>query len=83
VQQQNVIISIGDRAQVRSSGLCGIVKFVGDVHYARGEFVGIALDEPLGKNDGTVKGKSYFTCSPKHGIFVRRNDILIVSSCSS
>lgn len=29
--------------------------------------------QPLGKNDGTVAKKRYFTCAPRHGLFVRPN----------
>ena len=27
------------------------------------------LDQPVGKNDGTVSGIRYFTCQPNHGVF--------------
>lgn len=32
---------------------------------------GVVLDEPVGKNNGTVKGEAYFACEPKHGLLVR------------
>ena len=36
----------------------GVVKFLGAVHYAKGDdWVGVALDDADGKNDGTIKGQ--------------------------
>ena len=58
----------------------GTVAFLGSVHYAKGEWVGIVLAEPLGKNAGTVKGVSYFTCAPQHGLLVRPTEVGKVSS---
>eukprot|EP00929_Paragymnodinium_shiwhaense_P104556 TRINITY_DN69114_c0_g1_i1.p1 TRINITY_DN69114_c0_g1~~TRINITY_DN69114_c0_g1_i1.p1 ORF type:complete len:983 (-),score=270.31 TRINITY_DN69114_c0_g1_i1:294-3242(-) len=49
----------------------GTVKFYGNVEFAAGIWVGVALDELLGKNDGVVKEKRYFQCQHGYGIFVR------------
>lgn len=37
-------------------------------------WIGVELDEPLGKHDGAIAGpggQRYFTCAAKHGAFVR------------
>jgi dynactin complex subunit len=67
-------MNVGDRVVVQGKHP-GTVRFLGETHYAKGEWVGVALDEPNGKNNGTVKGVSYFSCAPKHGLIVRESDV--------
>ncbi|KAL4716817.1 hypothetical protein ACJJTC_012628 [Scirpophaga incertulas] len=59
------------RPTLRLTSHTGVVAYVGPAHFARGAWVGVALDAPVGKNDGTVGGTRYFSCRPRHGIFVR------------
>ncbi|KAF3008835.1 hypothetical protein E8E13_010799 [Curvularia kusanoi] len=58
----------------------GLVKYVGPIHVAEGAWLGIDLQEPTGKNDGSVRGERYFDCPPGHGLFVKETDILRIIS---
>ncbi|XP_055680972.1 restin homolog isoform X18 [Lutzomyia longipalpis] len=49
----------------------GHIAYIGETHFAPGDWAGVVLDEPSGKNDGCVSGKRYFQCEPKRGIFSR------------
>lgn len=49
----------------------GIVGFIGETQFARGIWVGVILDTPEGKNNGSVGGIQYFECAPNHGLFTR------------
>ena len=51
-------------------GQPGAGRYTGMAHFAPGEWVGVCLDEPIGKNDGTVRGMRYFKCRPNYGLFV-------------
>lgn len=67
-------IEVGNRCEVEMADHShhrGEVKFVGTTHCAKGYWVGVALDEPYGKNNGTLKGKAYFECGDNYGVFVK------------
>ncbi|KAH8834970.1 dynactin [Flagelloscypha sp. PMI_526] len=53
----------------------GVVRFSGSTQFSAGKWIGIELNEPNGKNDGTVQGIPYFTCRAKYGVFVRPSQI--------
>ncbi|AWP00867.1 putative dynactin subunit 1-like [Scophthalmus maximus] len=74
---------IGSTVEVTGKGQRGTVAYIGATLFASGKWVGVILDEPKGKNDGTVQGKRYFTCEENHGIFVRQSQIQVVEEGSS
>ena len=67
-------IEVGQRCEAEladKSKRRGEVKYVGKVDGTTGFWVGIELDEPWGKNNGSLKGKKYFSCEDNYGVFVR------------
>ncbi|XP_029695677.1 dynactin subunit 1-like isoform X7 [Takifugu rubripes] len=73
---------IGSVVEVIGKGQRGTVAYIGATLFASGKWVGVILNEPKGKNDGTVQGKRYFTCEENHGIFVRQSQIQVVDDGS-
>ena len=67
-------LAVGERCKVavpKTPTRLGQVKFLGATEFAEGLWAGIHYDEPVGKNDGSVKGKKYFSCPNKYGGFVK------------
>lgn len=69
-------VLIGESVIIRPYNSSGVVAFVGPTEFSHGTWVGVDLDAPTGKNDGTVQGVRYFTCRSKHGIFVRADKLI-------
>ncbi|CZR52612.1 probable DYNACTIN (150 KDA DYNEIN-ASSOCIATED POLYPEPTIDE) ro-3 [Phialocephala subalpina] len=61
-----------------SDGRVAVVRYVGATSFAAGEWVGVELEDYSGKNDGSVKGESYFECEMDKGMFLRPNAVSIV-----
>ncbi|XP_056342877.1 kinesin-like protein KIF13B isoform X3 [Oenanthe melanoleuca] len=49
----------------------GIVRYIGPTDFQDGTWVGVELDLPSGKNDGSIGGRQYFSCRPGHGLLVK------------
>ncbi|KFU87409.1 CAP-Gly domain-containing linker protein 4 [Chaetura pelagica] len=61
-------LKLGDRVVIAGHKV-GTLRFCGTTEFASGQWAGIELDEPEGKNNGSVGKVQYFKCAPKHGIF--------------
>jgi len=72
----SVEVEKGERVRLRN-GRTGTVWFIGKADFAKGEVVGLELDQwtPNG-HDGSVKGQRYFECPPGHGYFTRKAAIV-------
>lgn len=73
VEERGLSISARVRLLPETDARRGTVSYIGLVPEIPGVgvWVGVTLDEPTGKNDGTVKGKRYFACGNAHGVFIR------------
>ncbi|KAG2468126.1 CLIP4 protein, partial [Polypterus senegalus] len=71
-------INLGDRVIIAGQKV-GTLRFCGATEFAGGQWAGVELDEPEGKNNGAVGGIRYFRCPPNHGIFAPLSKITRVS----
>jgi len=71
-------MKVGDRCEVTLGGKRGVVQYVGKIpQIAPGWWVGVQYDEPVGKNDGSVKGRRFFECGDKYGGFLRPDKLQV------
>lgn len=76
-------LSINMRVNVvttRDGRLPGLIKFIGHTAFSPGMWIGVSLDAPVGKNDGSVQGRRYFDCPTEHGLFVKEDVVERVSN---
>lgn len=71
-------IKIGQKVEITGKNLKGKVAYVGMTNFAVGKWVGIILEEAKGKNNGTLKGQTYFTCQENFGMFVRPTQLTAI-----
>ena len=76
-------VRVGDRVRVVKTGSEGFARYVGAIDgLPSGLWVGVDLDEPVGKNDGEVKGSRLFVCAPLHGSVLRRSALVVLEQVS-
>ncbi|XP_014770662.1 CAP-Gly domain-containing linker protein 3 isoform X2 [Octopus bimaculoides] len=68
VTLQAMGLRLGDKVVINGTK-SGALRYCGPTEFAAGIWAGIELDEPIGKNDGSVGGIMYFRCASNHGVF--------------
>lgn len=70
---------IGKRVAVSGYKSLGVLRYFGFHKVHTDELrCGVELDKPLGKNNGTVKGHTYFSCTDKHGVLCKPDKVRLV-----
>ncbi|XP_065173982.1 dynactin subunit 1 isoform X2 [Atheta coriaria] len=66
---------LGQKVEVVGKEVQGIIAYIGVTEFASGKWIGLILDVPKGKNNGTVRGKEYFKCEENYGMFVKASQV--------
>jgi len=66
------------RCEVSPGEKRGTIRYVGQAEgLPQGYWIGVEFDEPVGKNDGSVKGKRYFQCNDGYGSMQRPDKVVV------
>nr|CDS27434.1 dynactin subunit 1 [Hymenolepis microstoma] len=71
-------LRLGSQVVVTGKGVEGTVAYIGTTQFSAGKWIGLVLNEPVGKNNGTVQGKRYFNCEDNYGLFVRPSQLSLL-----
>ncbi|KAF2264279.1 hypothetical protein CC78DRAFT_464009 [Lojkania enalia] len=73
IEERGLAVSSRVRLLPETDARRGTISYIGPVPEipGLGAWIGVTLDEPTGKNDGSAKGKKYFECGKNYGVFVR------------
>ena len=61
---------IGDRVEILEKNCAGSVAYIGRLKVGGKIMVGVVLDQPVGLNNGSYRGRPVFSCKNNHGLFV-------------
>jgi len=85
LKSRKLHIETGDHIVVKGEKT-GYVRYLGhldNVAPANAVFVGLELDAPVGRHDGAVNGKRYFSCAKDHAVFLPLQDVICIISKKS
>jgi hypothetical protein len=72
-----MVLEVGDRVVFKKYDEKATIRYIGCIDESELKWIGLEWDsEGLGKNDGSLNQKSYFTCPPKAGIFIENSKFL-------
>ncbi|XP_066581763.1 dynactin subunit 1 isoform X2 [Prorops nasuta] len=74
---------IGQRVEVIGKECQGVIAYIGHPSFASGKWIGVILDGPKGKNNGTIKGQTYFKCPDNYGMFVRQAQLNLLDEAGN
>ena len=74
--EEEVDYQLGQRVLV-GNVMAGTIRYVGPTHFAEGVWVGVEIDLPRGRNNGSIDGHEYFECKPNYGLFAPPQKITI------
>ncbi|KAL0129480.1 hypothetical protein PUN28_001629 [Cardiocondyla obscurior] len=69
---------VGQRVEIPSKECQGVIAWVGFPQFSSGKWIGVILDEPKGKNNGTINGQCYFKCAENYGMFARQGQLILL-----
>lgn len=75
--EEEMDYEIGQRVLV-GNVMSGTICYVGHTHFSEGIWVGVEIDLPRGRNDGSIEGRRYFSCEPNYGLFAPPQKITIL-----
>jgi len=55
----------------------GVIKYIGSVLFAEGNWLGLEMRDAVGRHDGEVQGYRYFLCKPNRGVMVRPSAVTV------
>ena len=71
---------VGKRVAVVGYDCEGVLRFFGQHHKTGRARCGVALDERIGRNNGTVAGHRYFTCEDGHGVLCTPHKVTVLEA---